>query len=84
LSELISVGDYLVLLLEPRQFYPQSSAPQESRIYLIDPRSGQVWLTYRSTSVRPKSDANRAGHVACERFDAAGGDNRVARDRVRS
>jgi hypothetical protein len=52
-SEVISVGDYLVLLLEPREFYPQSSEPQESRIYLIDPRSGQVWLTYRSTSVRP-------------------------------
>jgi hypothetical protein len=52
-SELISVGDYLVLLLEPRDFYPQSSEPQESRIYLIDPRNGQVWLTYRSTSVRP-------------------------------
>ncbi|HMJ91240.1 MAG TPA: Ig-like domain-containing protein [Candidatus Acidoferrum sp.] len=44
-AEMISVGEYLVLLLEPSVF--GGSYPQESRIYLIDPRSNEVWLTYR-------------------------------------
>jgi hypothetical protein len=55
-SELVSVGEYLVLLLEPEYFF--SSDPQESRMYLIDLRNGQVWLTYRS--VTPQ-DSDRDG-----------------------
>ncbi len=54
-TELVSVGDYLVLLIEPgyQYFYPSSAA--ESRIYLIDPRTSQVWLTYRKVLL-PDSD----------------------------
>jgi hypothetical protein len=49
-SELVSVGDYLVLLLQPQnRLYPHSGGLLESRIYLIDPRTGEVWLTYRNT-----------------------------------
>jgi hypothetical protein len=48
-SELVSVGNYLVLLLEPQNWlYPHSDGLLESRIYLIDPRTGEVWLTYRN------------------------------------
>jgi hypothetical protein len=48
-SELVSVGDYLVLLLEPQnRSYQHSGGLLESRIYLIDPRTSEVWLTYRS------------------------------------
>jgi hypothetical protein len=48
-SELVSAGDYLVLLLEPQNWlYPHSGGLLESRIYLIDPRTGEVWLTYRN------------------------------------
>src|SRR5262249_15782752 len=50
-SELVSVGDYLVLLLEP--VYLNAQQTSESRMYLIDPRSGQVWLTYRKVNVLP-------------------------------
>jgi alpha-tubulin suppressor-like RCC1 family protein len=46
-TELVSVGEYLVLLVEPTYLYPSDTSVQESRIYLIDPRSGQSWLTYR-------------------------------------
>lgn len=47
-AELVSVGDYLVLLLEPQNWtYPHSRGLLESRIYLIDPRTDDVWLTYR-------------------------------------
>jgi hypothetical protein len=52
-SELVSVGQHLVLLVEP----PASWWPfgGESRIYLIDPRTGQVRLTYQRP-VPPDSD----------------------------
>jgi hypothetical protein len=47
-SELVSVGDYLVLLLEPQNWtYPHAGGLLEARMYLIDPRTGEVWLTYR-------------------------------------
>lgn len=47
-SELVSVGEYLVLLLQPQNWtYPHSNGLLESRIYLIDPRTGDVWLTDR-------------------------------------
>ena len=50
-SELVSVGDHLVLLLEADlQLDPYG----ESRMYLIDPRNGSVQLTYRH--VRPRPD----------------------------
>lgn len=60
LSELVSVGDYLVLLLQPRNwyYYPGRGLP-EARIYLIDPRTGEVWLTYRE-----KGPPNRPPNVA--------------------
>jgi hypothetical protein len=46
-THLVSVGTYLVLLLEPDRIYPAVNQPQESRIYLIDPSDGRSWLTYR-------------------------------------
>ena len=46
-AELVSVGEHLVLLLEPgRGFYDKGQA-KESRIYLIKPATGEVTLTYR-------------------------------------
>jgi len=49
-SELVSIGDYLVLLLEADlQLDPYG----ESRMYLIDPRNGHVQLTYRHLRPRP-------------------------------
>ena len=43
-AELISVADHLVLFLEPRE---TSTTPiRESRIYLINPATGEVQLTY--------------------------------------
>src|SRR5580765_807045 len=51
-SELASVGDYLVLLLETGEWVPDNGQP-EARIYLIDPRNGQVWLTYRKLGIVP-------------------------------
>jgi hypothetical protein len=50
-TELVSVGEYLVLLLEPS--HPGNYEQSESRIYLIDPRTGQSWLTYRSRGGNP-------------------------------
>jgi len=50
-TELVSVGEYLVLLLEPS--HPGNYEQSESRIYVIDPRSGQSWLTYRSRGGNP-------------------------------
>jgi hypothetical protein len=50
-TELVSVGEYLVLLLEPS--HPHSYEQTESRMYLIDPRTGQSWLTYRSRGGNP-------------------------------
>ena len=45
-AELVSAGKYLVLLLAPgRMSYPD--ALPESRIYLIDPSTSEVWLTFR-------------------------------------
>jgi len=46
-SELVSVGDYLVLLVGPDALFPSYHERVEFRMYLIDPRSGNVWLTYR-------------------------------------
>lgn len=46
-SWLVSTGDYLVLMLAPRYVYFGGSEAQEERIYLIDPKSGKSWLTYR-------------------------------------
>jgi hypothetical protein len=50
-TELVSVGEYLVLLLEPS--HPHNYEQSESRMYLIDPRTGQSWLTYRSRGGNP-------------------------------
>ncbi|HZO54768.1 MAG TPA: Ig-like domain-containing protein, partial [Bryobacteraceae bacterium] len=50
-TELVSVGEYLVLLLEPS--HPGNYEQSESRMYLIDPRTGQSWLTYRSRGGNP-------------------------------
>jgi hypothetical protein len=53
-SELVSLGEYLVLLIEPNpNWYNQPGL--ESRIYLINPRTGVVRLTY-SRVVPPDSD----------------------------
>jgi hypothetical protein len=49
-SELASVGEYLVLLIGPRYSW---QSDQESRMYLIDPRTGDVWLTYRQIHPPP-------------------------------
>lgn len=46
-SELASVGDYVVLLLAPRSWPPSEPSGHDSRLYMIDPRSGQFWLTYQ-------------------------------------
>jgi hypothetical protein len=51
-ASLVSVGEYLVLLMQG----DAGSNPSESRIYLIDPRSGQTWLTYRSGGGSPDDD----------------------------
>jgi hypothetical protein len=50
-SELVSVDEYLVLLVGPETRWSMDPR-QEFRMYLIDPRSHQVWLTYRSTGVK--------------------------------
>jgi hypothetical protein len=47
-AEMVSVGDYLVLLLEASNY----GDADDSRIYLIDPRTGHLWLTYRSGAVQ--------------------------------
>ena len=47
-SEIVSVGDYLVVLFTPGT-YPHAEALPESRIYLVDPRTSEVWLTYRQS-----------------------------------
>jgi hypothetical protein len=58
-TELVSVGAYLVLLLEPS--HPHGGYEEsESRMYLIDPRNGQSWLTYRSRGGNP---ANQAPYI---------------------
>ncbi len=55
-TELVSVGDYLVLLIEPSYQYGSGLVPQESRIYLIDPRTSEVWLTYRKVLLHDSDD----------------------------
>jgi hypothetical protein len=50
-SELVSVGEYLVLLLEPEYF--NVDQPLDSRVYLIDPRTDEVRLTYRHLGPPP-------------------------------
>jgi hypothetical protein len=54
-TELVSLGDYLVLLVEPGDQWYNSGWAVESRIYLIDTRTGQVRLTYQRT-LPPDSD----------------------------
>jgi hypothetical protein len=55
-TEVVSVGEYLVLLLEPSYEYYFGQQPRESRIYLIDPRTSEVWLTYRKAMLPQDSD----------------------------
>ncbi len=50
-SELTSVGEYLALLLSPDSV--NTSQPRESRIYLVNPKTSQVWLTYRRDEPLP-------------------------------
>lgn len=45
--ELVSVGEFLVLLWEPPDISSPGDAWFESRLILIDPRTGESWLTYR-------------------------------------
>jgi hypothetical protein len=47
-AELVPVGNYLVVLVAPMGM-PWNYSPPDERIYLIDPQSGQAWLTYRNT-----------------------------------
>jgi len=51
-SELVSVGQNLVLLIEPNANWP-GQAGGESRIYLIDLRTGEVRLTYQQAVPPP-------------------------------
>jgi Regulator of Chromosome Condensation (RCC1) repeat protein/Calx-beta domain-containing protein/Big-like domain-containing protein len=53
-SELVSVGEYLVLLLRPSIISYPYGGNEESRMYLIDPRTGESWLTYRSSLPHPR------------------------------
>jgi hypothetical protein len=46
-AELVPVGNYLVMLVAPMGLPWDGSTPDE-RMYLIDPQSGQAWLTYRN------------------------------------
>jgi len=51
-SEITSLGDYLVVLLGPQSFISPQDAP-DARIYLVDPRTGRSWLTYRNIRTQP-------------------------------
>jgi hypothetical protein len=51
-SEITSLGDYLVLLLGPQSFIGGGDTPDQ-RIYLVDPRNGRSWLTYRNPRTQP-------------------------------
>ena len=51
-SEIVSVGEFLVLLLS-HQPYNSVSPPRDERIYLIDPRTGEVKLTWRRIGEPP-------------------------------
>lgn len=76
-AELISVGGYLVLLLEPGRDTHDKGQPKESRIYLINPGTGQSTLTYRAnwSPVQPNQPptvsithpSNGAGFTAGDR-----------------
>ena len=46
-AELVSVGEHLVLLLEPGRGFNDHGQSKESRIYLIKPATGEFTLTYR-------------------------------------
>ena len=62
-AELIAVSDYLVLLLEPRP--GANPAVKESRIYLIDPVTQEVHLTYqRSLSEDPTDMTPPVLHIS--------------------
>lgn len=81
-SELVSVGDSLVLILEPDATHFPGGATAESRMYLIDPRTRQVWLTYRRVgpmtnqppgiSRQPASQTRRVGQTARFLVEATG------------
>jgi hypothetical protein len=45
-SEIVSVGNYIVVLFGPGRYVQPDEFP-ESRMYLVDPATGQSWLTYR-------------------------------------
>jgi len=51
-SEITSLGDYLVVLVGPQSFIGSGDTPDQ-RIYLVDPRNGRSWLTYRNTRMGP-------------------------------
>jgi hypothetical protein len=52
-SEITSLGDYLVVLLGPQSFFGPSNDSTDARIYLVDPRNGRSWLTYRNARTQP-------------------------------
>jgi alpha-tubulin suppressor-like RCC1 family protein len=52
-SELVSVGEYLVLALEPETYSENEPYLKEARLYLIDPRTGDSWLTFRRVAMPP-------------------------------
>jgi hypothetical protein len=51
-SEITSLGDYVVVLLGPQSFIGGSDTP-DARIYLVDPRNGRSWLTFRNARTQP-------------------------------
>jgi hypothetical protein len=59
-AELVSEGEHLVLLVRPSYVSDPFRTQGDSRMYLIDPRNGQWWLTYRSNLPRP-SDTDQDG-----------------------
>lgn len=61
--ELVSAGKYIILLSESLQNWGDSQ--DEGRIYLIDPGTGEYWLTYRKLGrpqVQPPVVALRSPH----------------------
>lgn len=50
-SELVSVGQYLVLMVEPEHHAWTDQNRWESRMYLINPQNSDVWLTFRKIHV---------------------------------
>lgn len=50
-SELVSVAQYLVLMVEPEHNAWTDRNRWESRMYLIDPQTSDVWLAFRKVHV---------------------------------